>query len=860
MNLRKQAEEFLNNALQSQMGQFMVTLVQALATEDFAAVGRQAAGLYLKNVLDAKDATLQQQKTQAWMSMDPTLRTQIKEGALAVLKSPVPIARHTSAQLVAKLGGIELEHRQWPNLLTELLNNVTSGTEGTIHASLECLGYLCDELPEDAIEQADTNRILTAIVDGIRSDRPASIRYAAVTALRNSLEFVGENFKNKPERDHIMQVICEATQSPDLKTRVVSFECIATIATLYYEYLVDYMQVLCELTFKAITSDQAEVGLQSLEFWSSMCDVEIELLEEAEYAQMEGRQPLITCSYYVQKVLGTLIPLLTETLKQQEEDQDEDSWNLSMAAATCLALVAQAVRNDCVAPCMTFITQNIRSDDWRSKEAAIMAFGSILDGPSSDHILGLVREALGLLMNCMNFDHILVRDTTAWTLGRICELHAESISAEMLPVLMELFVRGLDQEPRVSHNICYAIHNIVRAFEDAQGGAVHMLTPFFTTLFDKLLETSARSDATESNLRGSAYEAINMLVQVGAPEVKDHIMLRLPVILERLEASIQALLENPDDHRDDPSGLQANLCGVLIAAIQKLTETIGPLADRIMQALLQVFSTRNAAAAEEAFMAAGALANAVGKDFERYMQFFGPVLLGGLANSEEYMVCSVAVGVIGDLCRALEKNILPLCDQIMESLLSILRNPSLNRTVKPPVLSCFGDIALAIEGDFDRYLAPTMMMVMQAAEACTTVPVDDDEIAEYMNLLRESILEALTGIAQGLAGSGKASLLMEYTQSVGGFLNCIAADTQTRTESVTTAAVGLIGLVYFISVYSINTEYLFYLYIGIWVRIWANLLLHWAAKSLSRVYYGKSKQFLPKAKNWHAGFEEFTQI
>ncbi|KAG2798105.1 Importin subunit beta-1 [Phytophthora cactorum] len=770
LQLRKQAEEFLNNALQQQMGQFMVTLVQALASEEFAVVGRQAAGLYLKNVLDAKDDALQQQKINAWMAMDAALRTQIKDGSLGVLQSNDPVARHTSAQLVAKIGSIELPQKEWPTLLESLLQNVTSGSEGCIHATLECLGYLCDELEEGAIDELDTNRILTAIVDGIRTDRPPAIRLAAITALRNSLEFVSENFKRKQERDHLMQKICEATQSPDLRTRVVAYECIAAIATMYYEYLAEYMETLCKLTFNAITSDQDEVGLQSLEFWSSMCDVELDLIEEMNYAQLENRTDYIPCNYYVQTVLNTLIPLLTETLKKQEDDQDEDSWNLSMAAATCLALVAQVVGDACVDLTMTFITQNIESNEWRPKEAAIMAFGSILDGPDSAKIAPLVRQALGFLMGCMKFDNILVRDTTAWTLGRIC----------------------LDQEPRVSHNVCYAIHNIVKAFEESEAAA-HMLTPYFKTLFDKLLETSNRPNATESNLRGSAYEALNVLVQAGADEVNEHIMLRLPVVLERLEQSIKALIENPNSLHDDQAGLQALLCGVLIAAIQKLNTDIEPLADRIMQALLQVFSTRNAAAAEEAFMAAGALANVVGPKFEVYMQYFGPVVLMGLKNSEEYMVCSVAVGVVGDLCRSLEGKILPLCDEIVAALIEILKNPMLNRSVKPPVLSCFGDIALAIEGEYERYAVSSLQMILQAAGACGSIATDDEEVVEYMNQLRESVLEALTGIVQGLGAANKAAMLLECAPQIGAFLATLANDLSTRSDAVTTGAVGLIG-------------------------------------------------------------------
>lgn len=790
--VRQQAEEFLNNALQAQMGQFMLTLVQALSTEDFAIVGRQAAGLYLKNVLHSNDDILQHQKAEQWLALDAGIRTQIKSATLVVLKSNEAIARHTSAQLVAKIGSIELASKQWPELLPELMANVSSGAEGCMHATLECLGYLCDELDEDAIDVNEINSILTAIVDGIRDNRPATIRYAAVTALRNSLEFIHENFKNKSERDHIMTVICAATQSPDLRIRVASFECIATIASLYYDFLKEYMEALCQITFNAIRSDQQEVGLQALEFWSSICDVEIELIEEEEFAAEMEQAPAVPCQRFVAAVLPQLIELLTEALMKQEEDQDEDSWNLSMAGATCLALVAQTVRDACVEPTMSFINKHINSANWREKEAAIMAFGSILDGPETTTMEPFLTQAMTFLMGCMSFDHILVRDTTAWTLGRICELHCECINEALLKSLMQLLKDGLAQEPRVAHNICYAIHNVVRACE-GRVQAMALLLPYYQVLFDNLLNTSDRSDAGESNLRGSAYEALNMLVQVAPDVAVDYLMARLPVILDRLEQCVKHVMENPDDHRDDPSGVQSLLCGVLIAAIQRVGNQITPLADRIMHALLMVFNTRNASAAEEAFMAAGALANAVGAHFEVYMQHFAPVVLMGLRNSEDYMVCSVAVGVVGDLCRALESKISTMCDDVMYALVEILQNPNLNRSVKPPVLSCFGDIALAIEGEYERYVAPSMTMIVQAAEACGTIPEDaDEDHREYMNQLRESVLEALTGIVQGLGGAKKAPMLLQFAPNIAMFLNHIAVDKK-RAESVTTAAVGLIG-------------------------------------------------------------------
>ena len=644
--------------------------------------------------------------------------------------------------MVAKLGVIELPRKEWTDLLPTLLKNVTGGSEGAQHASLETLGYICDGLGEcDELDQEDTNAILTTIVDGIRAERPDAIRLAAVTALRHSLGFVGDNFSRESERNHIMQVVCTATQSTDIRVRVMAFECIATIPGLYYEYLGPFMSTLYDLTMKAVTGDAPEVGLQSLEFWSSICDEEADMLDDF-YAQ---RSSGVECKFYIKSVVQQLIPLLTECLKQQEEDQEDGTWNMAMAGATCLCLVAQAVRDDCVDLAMAFIKVNIVSTDWRLKEASIMAFGCILEGPSTLRLNPIIHSALPLLMECMNDANMLVRDTTAWAIGRICDYHASCITQEMIPPLMQLLATGLSQEPRVAHNIAFAIHNLVKAFDNpAEDGYAKPLSPYFSVLFDKLLETTTRSDCLESNLRGSAYEAISMLIQVGDSEVTSHILSRLPHILDQFETTFTTTNGSNGAVHDpeDKAGLQALICGTLLVTIQRLDEDIVPFADRIMQDLLRVFSEQNATADEEAFMAVGALATCMNHNFLRYMEHFAPVLLKGLQNHEEFMVCSVATGVIGDLCRALESQMQPFCDTIVQSLLESLSNDALNRNVKPPLISSFGDLALAIEVDFVRYLEPVMAVLASASLACRAVDIEDEELVEYMNSVRRKKKES----------------------------------------------------------------------------------------------------------------------
>lgn len=134
------------------------------------------------------------------------------------------------------------------------------------------------------------------------------------------------------------------------------------------------------------------------------------------------------------------------------------------------------------------------------------------------------------------------------------------------------------------------------------------------------------------------------------------------------------------------------------------------------------------------------------------------------------------MGVVGDICRALGAKVEPFCDEIVQLLLRNLQNPNLSRHVKPPILSCFGDIALAVEAGFEKYMQVTMEMMVQASQA--RVPTNNPDMLEYLNQLREGILEAYTGILQGLRAGEKSSAFEPYVMKTLEFLGQLATEMQ----------------------------------------------------------------------------------
>jgi len=213
-----------------------------------------------------------------------------------------------------------------------------------------------------------------------------------------------------------------------------------------------------------------------------------------------------------------------------------------------------------------------------------------------------------------------------------------------------------------------------------------------------------------------------------------------------------------------------------------------------MQVIRLLRSKRDSGVYEEALLTVGAVANIVEFDFDKYMNDLAPHLLSALQNAEEYQVCSVAIGLVGDISRALGPKMMPYCDKIINLLFSNLQSKDLERSVKPPILSAFGDIALAIGGGFEKYLDIVLHMLKQASESVmkNQVAPDDYDGIDYVNQLREGICEAYTGIIQGLRTDKKVDKVLPSCEAIIRFISHIAQDGH-RTEAVTRGAVGILG-------------------------------------------------------------------
>ena len=96
-------------------------------------------------------------------------------------------------------------------------------------------------------------------------------------------------------------------------------------------------------------------------------------------------------------------------------------------------------------------------------------------------------------------------------------------------------------------------------------------------------------------------------------------------------------------------------------------------------------------------------------------------------------------------------------------------------------------------GHFEKYMQVTMSMLVQASS--TAIDASNPELIDYLNLLREGIFEAYTGVLQGLRADDKSSAFEPYVMGALDLIRQVAEGIPAGTtgDDVLRAATGVVG-------------------------------------------------------------------
>lgn len=157
---------------------------------------------------------------------------------------------------------------------------------------------------------------------------------------------------------------------------------------------------------------------------------------------------------------------------------------------------------------------------------------------------------------------------------------------------------------------------------------------------------------------------------------------------------------------------------------------------------------------------------AVDEEFVMFMDTLAPMLVSWLQQTDNFPICSAALGLAGDTCRAIGERMAPLVPEIIDILLKNLEDRLVDRNIKPGLLSLFAELGLAVPPPMGDKLVLVMTVIDQASKLPLPEDRDDEEsqdLYEFIVKLRRGVGEAYCGIVQGFNPPGEASDSMNPT-------------------------------------------------------------------------------------------------
>ncbi|RNF13750.1 putative importin beta-1 subunit [Trypanosoma conorhini] len=787
--VRVPAERQVTEARQADLSGFLFALLSEFSDESKPPFARHMAGTLLKNSIapNLRDPAARRASEREWIGLYPDVRARVKQGVLALLGSPAKEVRSVAANIIGNLSRIELPAGEWNDLLNILLCAAESNNVQHQEAALTAVGYVCEEGREhDNVGRAlepFTNRILSAVLHGMRSS-VEDVCYYATNALCNSMEFIHDNMKQQGQRDQLLDALCTtAKTSQAARTREKAMESLVKVADMYYSTLPNYIERLHAITTSAIFQDEEPVGLQAMLFWISICETEQEMKADSD----------ARCLDYALKGASMISGIALQALLQQEEQQEEGDWNISIAGGKLLQSLALCIGDPVISLVMPFVYDRVGSANWREKEAAVMAFGCILNGPSANAIQDTVAQSLPGLLQYFRDSHPMVADTAGWALAVVCELFSDAFLEQpgFLQQLMNLITPVISSGSAAAVRSCHILHNLALAYEEEEYQATNELSKYFPDLLSVLL--LAIDNGVNQNVKSVAQEALNVLIDAAAVDCYQCLHILVPELHKRMQVMANLQLQGQVNNAEAMTMLGL-LCGSLGSVAKKVQTNFTQHLQSSMEIMLQILQNQSDTVLDEALTMLGSFAHAVKLKLVPYLINVVPYVLKALQCVDEPDLAVVAVGALGDLSLSLREEMAPYIDTFLRAIHQHLQNPEVDRELKCTFLNCLGDIALNVGG---QHFAQYLDVFMQCAEALyrqsTTLNIaEDPDDEEYVMTLWESIAVFYTSVCQSFKSA--EAQLAPYLQAILEFaLHASTTAMSLEYVDVSAAAVSLIG-------------------------------------------------------------------
>ena len=151
-----------------------------------------------------------------------------------MLASPQNLVRGQVANVISAIAAIEIPRKEWQSLVPNLCINAENQEYNIRLASLQTLGYICEEINPQDLDSNTMNQVVIALSNNAgcsqKQEDLEPCRLAS-KALIYAIPYMSQNFKVQNERDYIMKKFFEMCQQQNDEILENALICIREITT-----------------------------------------------------------------------------------------------------------------------------------------------------------------------------------------------------------------------------------------------------------------------------------------------------------------------------------------------------------------------------------------------------------------------------------------------------------------------------------------------------------------------------------------------------------------------------------------------------------------------------------------------------
>ena len=767
MNIRKQAEERINQICDQNFGQFLIELSKKISTEQEKKPVRQMSATIIKNMLNKDNYSIQ------WFKLSDDIKTLVKNNILSTLASSDIDIRKAAAFTVAGICKVEIPQKQWLNIF-DVLSSTSQNDDINIQlSSLTCLEYIFEEIKQSDLPVNTVANLLNTFYSLlIKKDVKDDLYIYTLKAINKFLPFIKDFIKETEPQIRFYSLIDQFVHNNNQNVREVSLKIFIDAAKIYYNSLENYIEKIFEFSKSIIQDDVERNKIFCMEIW-------VTIGMEEDLRLNTGNQMNRQCLGFLQRYHVKLSELCLKYIVT--EDYFNDEINISNESYFLLSIMSRACKNDFLKNMISYIGSSMNSQNQveKIKYSGLNVFRAILNTRHKEDLYPVVKDSLGIVSQILieNNYPFHFKNLCAYILKSITKNFGEELVSDTIYFnkMIQLFL-GLFQNSskEVLYTLLLALNNLCKVVGWNYTDQTNVLSKHMQSLCDNTLQLCSNTSLYDAdyNIIMTSFYLLGTLGERAALDIKNYMVNLFKVLTEMFSKTLDSKnFPNIQMQRNYQEYIASTLQGFLITG-NGSPESAADLLKNVIES----FKARNELY-EEGITVIGSICQFTKENFAAVMELISPYLIQGLKSIDSFDICKASLLCLSDIITGLGLQNKYMSDFI-PLVMNILSNTNIDRHLKSYCFNIISDLFIYCQSEVFKYFDNIMSVIGGAMEA-TKIQLPDDTEQDTVNHfidLREHILENITCIFSAIKDINKTIEFVPYAKIIIEYIGIISKD------------------------------------------------------------------------------------